>query len=67
MSDSVTAMNAIYEGLDRSFPLLCPDFDIQSLLHACVTLNFVPSQLNVEADSLAQNGVNKSGLCSYWA
>lgn len=66
-SDSTTTINAIYEGLDQTFPLLQPEFNLKALLHACISLHFVPFVLNEEADSLAKNGINKPGLYSFRA
>lgn len=66
-TDSTIAINAIYEGLEISFPLLIPDFDIKEMLHGSVCIQFVPSALNDEADQLAKDGVNRSSLRAYWA
>ena len=58
-SDSSLAINAIYEGLEHSFPLLAPPFNIQALLEESIQLNYIPSVLNEEADELAKSGVNR--------
>ncbi|WOH13938.1 hypothetical protein DCAR_0933451 [Daucus carota subsp. sativus] len=66
-SDSSIAINAIYEGLDKNFPLLEPDFDVKCLLHGSVCIHFVPSSINEEADGLAKNGIDRQFLWEHWA
>lgn len=66
-SDSVGAINAIYEGLDINFPLLVPNFEVASLLRKNVTIQYVPSDLNDNADKLARDGIRKPGLNCFWA
>lgn len=61
------AINAIYAGLKSTFPLLNPDFDVHTLLQSSVCINYVPSEINVEADQLAKKGVDRHHMRSYWA
>ncbi|WOG86222.1 hypothetical protein DCAR_0205423 [Daucus carota subsp. sativus] len=66
-SDSASAINIIYEGVGRTFPLLESGFDYQTMLHDSVCLNYVPSIINDEADLLAKQGINKTHFFNHWA
>ncbi|WOH12510.1 hypothetical protein DCAR_0832014 [Daucus carota subsp. sativus] len=66
-SDSVVAINAISAGLEYSFPLLVPDFSINEIFQNSVCLNFVPSDLNDEADQLAKDGLNRDQFSAFWS
>lgn len=64
-SDSIGAINAIYKGLDFSFPLLKPSFDLNHVLHRYACIQYVPSILNDDADRLAKDGLNRPGMQQY--
>ncbi|WOH03993.1 hypothetical protein DCAR_0623398 [Daucus carota subsp. sativus] len=66
-SDSILAIDSIYEGLEKTFPLLAPNYNINSLLQNSVTINLVPSVINVEAETLAKNGASKTFISCRWA
>ncbi|WOH00218.1 hypothetical protein DCAR_0519576 [Daucus carota subsp. sativus] len=66
-TDSTVAINAFSQGLKVDFPLLIPDFDVQKLLDNSVCLNFIPSELNDEADHLAKGGINRLTTKYFWA
>ena len=61
------AINAFSEGLEHSFPLLVPDYNIKDLLQNDVCFNFVPLILNGEVDKLAKDGINRHNICYHWA
>ena len=66
-SDSTKAINAFYEGLHVSFPLLVPNFDLQNILQHSICLSYVPSIINDAADSLARDGANRPTFSYFWA
>lgn len=66
-TDSTVAINAIYGGLQHSFPHMIPDFDIDSLLNTSVCIKFVPGEINELADQLAVNGLGRKEFFCKWA
>ena len=66
-SASIKAIDSIYEGLHQTFPLLVPNFNISNLLENSVCINFVPSDLNEEAQTLANNGATIPFTSCRWA
>lgn len=66
-SDSTLAINSLHEGLEKTFPLLVPHFDVHSLLRSLVSLNYFPSDINEDADELAKKGVDRWSMFEWWA
>ena len=65
-SGSIKAIDSIYEGLHQTFPLLAPNFNISNLLENSVCINFVPPELNEEAQALAKNGTTIPFISCRW-
>lgn len=66
-SDSSNAIEAVRTGLRMYMPLKGIPKDLYKLLGHQIFLNYVPRELNEEANVLAKAGVNRSPFYSYWA
>lgn len=66
-SDSTTVIEEISMGLKQNMPVAGPLHNLANMLGSVVHLNFVPRDLNANADSLAKCGINRPRLVTYWA
>lgn len=65
-SDSREAINLCKTGYLNGFPILVRNRNIKSIIGDFIQIEYVPSDLNYEADSLATNGINRQSLQSVW-
>lgn len=59
-------MNAFNKGLHVDFPLLDPGFSFEHLLNSSIFIQFVPRELNENADSLAKKGLGRPIMSAHW-
>lgn len=64
-SDSREAIEIIYKGLRFYSPVHGPLVDLSEWLNSKVFINYVPRDLNVDADQLARIGINKPSIVHF--
>lgn len=66
-TDSMEALDLIKLRSYLCLQLLKEGANLSDLFNSNVTLNYVPRDLNEEADSLAKSGLSRPSLVNYWA
>lgn len=65
-SDSREAINLCKVGFFKGFPILVQNREVISIFRDHISLDYVPRELNSDADNLASNGLCKQALHSVW-
>lgn len=66
-SDSTEAISVTSKGLEAHLSDKIPPQEVKSLLESYVYLQFVPRELNEDADSLAKDGLKRGFLAQHWS